>query len=163
MAENFPMPLHSDMTCVVIVFQIRVAALNRWTFPIANFASRSKFNRTAPSGIGINDRYMPQFFRKRLARSEDICIKGIAAWLSCNDAELKTAAKGTPPSAMDRCSLYPHQWDVLPLLSRLPPQSHPRGRSSRFSESVRFGCNSSRRVLTSAISYNPQKFLHFRG
>ena len=34
---------------------------------------------------------------------------------------------------MDRCNLYPHQNEVFPLLSRLPPQSQPCVRSLIFS------------------------------
>lgn len=37
------------------------------------------------------------------------------------DAELKIAANGIPPSPTDRCNLHPHQNEVFPLLSRLPP------------------------------------------
>ena len=44
-------------------------------------------------------------FDSIVARSEDICINGIATWLSCGDAEVKIPASGTPPSPNDRCNL----------------------------------------------------------
>jgi hypothetical protein len=38
-------------------------------------------------------------------RSAVILASGIAAWLSCSDAEVNRAVTGMPPSAVSRCSL----------------------------------------------------------
>src|ERR1700747_3131628 len=54
-----------------------------------------------------------------MTRLAVIVASGIAAWLSCNDAEVRMALIGISPSATSRCSLYPIQLVALPLALRL--------------------------------------------
>ena len=66
MTQDFPMPFDSDMTCAIVVFQIRVDSFNHGTFPITNLSCRRKFKRASASRIGINDRNMSHLFRNGL-------------------------------------------------------------------------------------------------
>src|SRR6201984_847805 len=80
-----------------------------------------------------------------MTRLAVIVASGIAAWLSCNDAEVRMALIGISPSATSRCSLYPIQLVVWPLALRLVPTVQCFGKSASIAARLMLVWRSRRR------------------
>ena len=107
----------------------------------ATTASRSQPDANARhKGMGVDE----LFHLLNSTRSAVSFASGIAAWLSCSEANVSRQLTGIPPSIASMCNLYPFQLSLQPFALRFTPVSQTVGKSASSSSSVSAPCRCKR-------------------